>query len=170
MLFRSLVETDLAAWWVSLKNQITSQHSLLAYRWYQYLETNTKPGPAVRTTQVLSPGTAIGAVLPLQTAATVTWRTASRKHWGRVYVPGLTATAMSSSGLGHFSSAAVDAICGAFHTLFNAVAAHTGLQVVVASRQYFGLLTISQMNMDDTPDQQRRRRPDRPTYNKLFVS
>ena len=162
------VEGDLNTWWTAVKPYIHSSHTLKEYRWYQYYSGTTGPGPAVRVTTVGLPGTSASNVLPLQTAATVSFHTPSRKHWGRIYLPGLVSSNLTTSG--EWSTGQVDAIALAGKNLINNVSGHAWGQMVVASKAYHGVLSIDELAMDSSPDVQRRRREDRPNYVRRYTS
>jgi hypothetical protein len=68
------------------------------------------------------------------------------------------------------SAGYVDPMASGFHSLFANVAARGWGQAVVASRAHNGLLEISQLQMDNVPDIQRRRRANQSTYKKVYTS
>lgn len=165
----SQVETDFDTLWTTLKARVHSDYTLVEYRWHSFSGVGTKPGPAVRVTSRSVAGTNVGTRLPDQDAATVSFKTASRKHWGRIYLPGLTNSSMATRGMLD-GTVYVDAVAAAFHTFFASVVAHAWGQPVVASRVYNGLCEISELQMDDIPDIQRRRRANRAGYKKVYTS
>jgi hypothetical protein len=98
----------------------------------------------------------------------VTKRTAIPRHWGRVYVPGLTEGATATGGTGRWNTGLVDGMGSAFHNFFDAMQT-AGFPVVVASTQTDkrlegALLGITEVQVDDLPDVIRRRRPDRAAH------
>lgn len=115
--------------------------------------------PLYGTDFTASPGT--GSAGAYQTAATITEKTALPKHWGRLYVPGLSTGALDSNG--RISSTARTGILGAFTALGVTLRAADFYPVVpvtqVNKAMAFGLLSIRMVTVDDVPDVQRRRRP-----------
>lgn len=113
-------------------------------------------GAAVRRTPINRAGTATGPRLPDQNSCSVSLRTASRRHWGRFYLPGLAVSDVQAS-YGRYSSAMVDAIAAgtdAWQTALDAA----GLQLGVWTWKYGAFLTCKQVRVDDVVDTQRRRR------------
>lgn len=170
------VESKLDTWWTSQKTAIGSHWKLNGYVWrdfgmdYPLGETGlSKPGPTRRTTSrsVAATGTEPGS--PDQTSTTVTFITASRKHWGRIYLPAPANNQLGSYG--RLSSASVDATCGFFHTLLNDMNDDARqIDTFVWSPKYRGALSVWKLQMDDVPDVVRRRRPKVATYRKVYTS
>lgn len=163
------VETGLNTWWTAVKPVVSSDLVLAQYAWHQYVEGATRPGPAVRTTPVNVAGTNGGFRMSDQTAVTVTFRTCSRKHWGRTYQPGLTVNFMSTGGYLN-NSTCVDLLAGAYNTLWTGFnGSSTGICLGVGSVKYAGFLRLSNLVVDNIPDVQRRRRLKHPTYEKIYT-
>lgn len=117
-------------------------------------------GPPVWAADI-APVAGSGTTGAYQVAATVTERTAFPGHWGRLYVPGLAGGALDANG--RITSTARNAILAAFETAADALRAKD-FYVVVPMTQHdkapaFGLLSLTQLSVDDIPDVQRRRRP-----------
>lgn len=127
-----------------------------------------KYGPVRRRTTVGVPGNGSGIRLPDQVAATVTLKTGSRKHWGRVYLGGFASPLVSGNAFGRWSTTNVDAICNAFHSHFQGLAGLPRvLEPVVWSSRYSAIMTVDQIQVDDVPDIIRRRRPKQAAYRKV---
>lgn len=109
----------------------------------------------------LTPTAGAGTIAAYQVAATVTERTSLQAHWGRAYIPGLAGGALDS--FGRISTTARAGILAAFGTFITALKT-ADFYIVVPMTQHnklpaFGLLSLSQLVVDDVPDVQRRRRP-----------
>src|SRR5262249_54437151 len=143
--------------------------SLAEYRWHDWDINDVALGPADRVTSRSVAGTT-GATsrLPDQDAQTVTWTTASRRHWGRVYLPGIGFNRIDNT-TGRWASTQVDAAALHFHTLATSLVAG-GYDMVVVSRQFHALLTIDTISVDDIVDIQRRRRAKQASYHKIYTS
>lgn len=165
---KALVEGRADTMFTTLKALMPSHLTLLEYRWHDYDQSWTKPGPATRVTSknVACTGAATN-VVPDQVATTVTFKTASRKHWGRMYWPQLISTAYSSTG--RLSTGNTDTFVGAVHTFLNGCDTD-GNEPVVASNVHGGILAISELQMDNTPDVIRRRRAKHVEYRKSYTS
>jgi len=159
-----LLDTMITDW----KAQISSHWTLREYRWHDYTSSWTRPGPATRVT---AKGTACTGsattTLPDQVASSITFKTSSRRHWGRIYAPPLVSTAYGSTG--RLSSAQVDGRLAAMRTMLNAAMA-AGIPPVVRSTSHRAVMSIMELQMDDTPDVIRSRRAKRPSYRKVYTS
>lgn len=98
--------------------------------------------------------------LPPQVAATVTWQTGPRRHWGRIYIGGLVTSVL---GTGRISSTVVDTI-GAAAKAFQQTLLTDGLRLVTFDRKNWVANEVAQVSMDDVFDVQRRRRFDKPHH------
>lgn len=160
------IETELGTWWTSWKAQTPSTITLKEYRWHNWHVGITKPGPAVRVTTVGTVATGSGTSrLPDQVAHSITFRTASRRHWGRCYTPALVPSALSAYG--RLSDAQTDSRLANWETLLEACdtmdVAGDGVTPVVYSRTGQALLTIDVIAMDSTCDVIRSRRAKHPS-------
>lgn len=171
------VEGFLDTWWTTCKTKFTSHWVLTAYSWrdisasgpYSTHAPNVVlPSPTWRTTVKSVAGTVSGTLAD-QTAMSVTFTTPSRRHWGRSYMPAPAAAGLDSTS--RFTSAYVDAIAGAWDTLFNSMGTNATVFVpVVWSARYRGALSLVGVKIDDVPDVIRRRRPKIKTYEKLYTN
>lgn len=165
---KAAIEGYLNTWWTATKIYVTSGYTLKEYRWHTYPKPGVKPGPANRITSVNVAGTGIATVrLPDQNAVTVTFRTASRKHWGRMYLPGLNAS--NYDGYGRIIPSVVDGIAAAARTLLNSAEGAT-TPVWVVSHAHPAILAVSEMAVDSTGDIVRRRRAKHTSYWKVYTS
>lgn len=169
------VETALDAFWTTLKVRHTPHWLLGGYVWRHFgadypLGTTglSKPSPIFRTTTRSVAGTSVAAAYtPDQLAQTVTFRTASRRHWGRSYMPAADATQVDQYG--RLTNGYCDALAGAFDTFFstiNGLAAET--HAVVWSSKYRGFFSVRQLAVDNVPDVIRRRRAYAKSYTKTY--
>jgi len=165
---KATVEGHLDTFINAIKAEISAHWTLREYRWHDFTENWSKPGPATRVT---AKGTAMTGsatnVVPDQVASSVTFKTSSRIHWGRAYLPPYVTTSYSSTG--RIATAKVDIVVGALRTALNSCMA-AGIVPVVASTSHRANLAISAVQMDDTPDVIRSRRAKRPSYRKVYTS
>lgn len=170
------VETALDAWWTTVKPNYFPHWIMGGYIWRHFgadfpLGTTglSKPSPIYRVTtrSVAGSGTPGTNFVPDQVAASVTFRTASRRHWGRVYLPAPGPDRVTS--FSRFSTTFCDAVAGAFDTLFQTV---NGLPAethpVIWSSKHRGFFMVDTLATDDVPDVIRRRRPYSRTYVKTY--
>lgn len=100
-------------------------------------------------------GTSGALALPQQVAMSLTLETPSRKHWGRIYIPGLSATCLDDYG--RWLPAKMQTVADAATQLMNDVTS-VGFFPVVYSRVSHSALGVSGLRVDDIPDVIRRRR------------
>jgi hypothetical protein len=168
------VEGALDDWWRAIRGDFSSALEAVDFKWYKDGPGAPPPQLVVRTTPYGVAGTDGGNALPRQIAEDVTFRTASRRHWGRAYVPGETGAAMSSVGTaqGRFDHTFVDLMATAWSGNLTGLDSSGGgplCQCVWGpmSQTAFGIGTYE---TDDVPDVQRRRRPASTGYRKLVSS
>lgn len=128
--------------------------------------TGQKMGPATRTTIAGVAGTVSGTRLPDQVAETITLRTVGRRHWGRLYIPGLSANSLQTD-YGRWLAFTVDSVATAFNSLHDTWQT-AGYQIGVWSQLHPAFLTVKQIECDDVPDIVRRRRPKQTGYRKII--
>lgn len=160
----------------SIQGNFATSVRAVQYRWYkrQFNPYDiAKPfadmGPPERVTTISVLG---GATTPLppQVAISVTEKTAFPKHWGRFYLPQPGASVLGVGGV--LLTANADSICTATQTLYAALAT-AEFPVVVPITQIDksaarGLITVNQIQVDNTLDVIRRRRYAAPTYRKVL--
>jgi len=166
-------------WMATMQPAISNQWSLAQYTWRNFgadfpLDKNgvSKPGPIWR---VAGPLTTAGGDdnvrLPDQDALTVTYRTCSRKHWGRNYVGGLTMNWLAlHTGHAH-PSGAVDKLALAFRSWYQDLWDNPRIiEPVIWSAKYRGIMSINELAVDDVVDIVRRRRAKGASYRKVYTS
>ena len=161
-------ETDLNSWWTSQKGYTSNQCTLAEWRWHEVSAAIDKHGPAVRVTSVGVAGTLAASRMPDQVSATVTARTASRKHWGRVYLP-MIGWGSTDTAYGRLSNASCDAIAGYWRTLALALDGRS-IALGVWSPVGKAFLTTDEIHVDNVYDVQRRRRAKQASYRKSYAS
>lgn len=168
------IETALDTLLTTLKPHMSTEFHMLEYRWFEhrashaaYPDGSEVVGAPVRITAKAIAGTAAVNRLPDQDSATVTWRTTSRRHWGRVYFPGLTPNEMSAYG--RLDSAYVDALAGAWHVFIASLVTNAQTLGVWTYRKK-AFLDLSELRVDNVVDIQRRRRVKQSSYAKSYTS
>lgn len=165
---KATVEGFADTMWTSLKVQVPAHYTLKEYRWHDYSTDWKKPGPATRVTTVGAAATGSSTnCVPDQVATSVTFKTASRLHWGRMYLPQLITTNYTSTG--RIVSNTVDLVSGYLHTFLNACSG-AALEPVVRSTSHRGTLGIVEIQMDNIPDVIRSRRAKQTDYRKIYTS
>jgi len=172
--YRTATMANIKTFWTGMASSLCdATHKLREIRWYDVPSTAPyKPVFAETTTLVPaggSPGVGLGVVMPPQNACTVTLRTASRKHWGRFYLP-LTATAnMDGTAVGSIKQSVVDGLSSAAATLASHSPAGGGAKMVVWSKAMGTWQVITNVEVDNVSDIQRRRRLRHATYKKIIA-
>lgn len=169
-------EATLDTLWTTIKTLFTAHIILDSYVWRHYGADYplgktglSKPSPIWRTTARTVAGTAATVTQPDQIATSVTFRTASRRHWGRVYLPALATG--NSTAEGRMIAARCDTIATAFRTaLVDLNDNARQCDVFVWSPKYRGQFSVSELAVDDVYDVIRSRRAKVPTYKKVFTS
>lgn len=161
-------EAAFDTYWNAVKPLMSGTHKVKEYRWYtrsfapvmSQTHRFADSGPPQRITSKSIVGTAGVAAQAWQVAMTVTERTPWARHWGRWYMPGLAVTLSAS---GRISSTDTTTQATAAGILLNTL--HDAqLPLVVASTQADNVLSgyllgVTETQVDDIPDVQRRRRP-----------
>lgn len=111
--------------------------------------------------------------LPYQSAMSVTFRTATRKHWGRCYLPGLHSGEIQSAN-GRFATATITSVANAFAEFASDLGANDFYPMVAVTQQdgksATALMSIKELVVDDVPDVIRRRRPKQPSQRIVGVA
>jgi hypothetical protein len=168
------VETQMDTLWSNMATYFTSHWALSGYVWRHFgadfpkgKTGLSKPGPIWRITSRSTAGSAVGGTLTDQTAETVTWRTASRRHWGRIYLPAIAATNLTVNS--RLTPTAVDFLSARFDAAFGALnGLSRNIHPFVWNSKNPGMFSVAQLAMDDVPDVIRRRRPKQRTYLKTY--
>jgi hypothetical protein len=137
------------------RSYISPGVELIEGRFYSYdvLAPSPMTLDGVSTASIVGSGTADDE-LPPQDAITVTWRTSSRRHWGRIYLGGFVSAANDD---GRVATALVDAIAGTWNDIVTAWQA-LDVEPIVFNRSTLNGLSITAVECDDVWDIQRRRR------------
>lgn len=174
---KTTAETALLQLWTDLKPYVATNVTLKELQWRDWRMSGPRDKNGILKLYPLNRLTPVGTVgtdagnnrLPDQVAATVTYETASRHHWGRSYVP--AACVNQVSAYGRVMTAEVDALALAFRTAFNTL---NGLGAattpVVLSQKYRAFLNINKLQVDNVFDIQRRRRAKFGDYRKAYTS
>lgn len=174
---KATVEGFIDTWWTTVKPRVYSHWLLNGYQWrrgnmggpYSVKSGFVLLQPVNRVTSRSVAGTNAVGLLADQSSQNVTFQTASRKHWGRAYPPAPASDQVTANS--RFTTAACDAVGGAWDVLLNAMGTNaTVFAPVVASLQHRGLLTLVAVKVDDVPDVIRRRRPKLKTYEKRYAN
>lgn len=153
---KAVVEALLTTWWTTAKVHTYAGYTLREYRWYDYAPINSRPGPVVRVTAVGVVSTAVTRNAD-QLATTQTFKTASRKHWGRWYLPSAIMADIDVA-YGRSSNAAVTAMEAATRTVFQVSGGSGIINPVVPSIQYNAILGVRELQQDNIIDVIRSRR------------
>lgn len=154
---RSSIETALATFKTSMNGYVTSQYTLDSYRWYDYNPITTRPGPADKITLIGSAYTQASARNADQLAATSTYKTASRKHWGRSYWP-IASVPNVDTTYGRLASATMSGFGAILRTLLITTGSSGQVNPVVVSLQYHAVMGIKELAVDNVLDVIRSRR------------
>jgi hypothetical protein len=165
----ALIETGFQTLWTSLGGLFPNEVRLVEHRWYPFGPGVHAPNPPVRVTTIGSPLTGTGTtILPHQIASTLTFRTALRRHWGRIYLPVYPVAANIVAG-GQLSATAVDTLAAAGSTYLKCGNAN-GLVPVVWDRNRHSAMGITAVEADSVPDIIRRRRSRVTSYKKILTA
>lgn len=159
------LETLINTWWAAMAAYMPSSHAMTEIRWYRTGTGVTPPNPPERILIVSSPvaGSVSGTTQLAQAACSITFRTGSRRHWGRTYLPYLKPTDISLRPL----AADVDAIANATNTLTSG-AASNDMHLVVVCDSITSSLNVENISVDNVLDVVRRRRLKQTTYRKIL--
>lgn len=172
---QAAVETILNTMWTSYMALMADNILQRDYRWHEvdpdkYKVKNDQYfdvlGPAVRLTTSARGGAVSASRMPDQVAVTCTFRTAGRKHWGRIYLPGLARTQYEAT-YGRVANPA--AVASPLRTAINSLAS-AGYELGVWSPRGRAFLTITRLDVDNVPDVIRRRRPKQSSARQTYTS
>ena len=146
---------DFTDFWVAVSPYISSQIKLRELRFYDVPATRGQHmGDPVKIQPFEQPGGSNSPLLPPQVAASVTFKTAHRKRWGRFYMPGMTTA--SSDAKGRIAVDTRVALANGAHALTDR--SGTGAALVVFSRMHWSHEDPETIQVDDLFDVVRRRR------------
>ena len=161
------VESAVQAFFTANLSSISGDIKLVEHRWYPFGPAVLPPNPPVRVTTLGSPITGTGSTPTAhQVATTCTFRTALRRHWGRIYTP--ISGVYASTG-GQMGGGSVTALANTFRTLVTSPNTSQGIVPVVWDRNRKAALGVTALEVDSVPDVIRRRRP-RVTANKTVLT
>jgi hypothetical protein len=155
--------------WTSLGGIIPNEVRLVEHRWYAFGPGVVPPNPPSRVTTIAVPKQGTGTTIPPhQIASTLTFRTALRRHWGRIYLPAFAVAANVTAG-GQLSATMVDTLAAAGSTYLKSGNAN-GLVPCVWDRNRKVAFGITAVECDSVPDIIRRRRSRVTNYKKILVA
>lgn len=170
-------------WWGGVRDLIANSWTFQEMVWRDFgadlpLTTPEDPvatppvhkyGPVKRRTSVIEPGGNVNVRFPDQVAVTATFKTGSRKHWGRVYQGGFAVPTTGASTFGRILPANVDAVATAWDGHFSELSGFVRVvEPVVWSAKYAAIMSIDQLQVDDVFDVVRRRRAKQASYRKVL--
>lgn len=159
--------TDWASYMTALAHWTTASEYRMQFNPLNITPPLVPSGPPIWTNTYNLAGTqAPPSLQPPQVAATTTDKTAYPKHWGRNYWPYPDHNKVSPTG--HWTAAMCDgfgsALAGRYATLMAAQIFPVTVVTQIQKAPARGLLTVTQLQMDDVPDVIRRRRPSQTTH------
>jgi hypothetical protein len=162
------VESAVQTFWSAMASSISSDYRLVEHRWYPFGPGVLPPNPPARVTTLGTPilGTS-STPMPHQVAITATFRTALRRHWGRIYLP---ITSFVSIPGGQGNSTACNSVSGLIATMVKSPSTAQGVVPVIWDRARKSALTITAVEVDSVPDVVRRRRPRDTAYRSIVTS
>lgn len=159
---RAAFATRIITWWGLIKGNFTSNMILRDIKFYALGNDIHDPmGPPDKIVTPSLPGTGGTGILPLQSALSVTFRTANRKQWGRFYLPGATTSVLTN---GRITNAVCDALASATQGLTSR--SGTDACLTVWSRVGWTHHDPQQVQVDNIPDVIKSRRLRQTTYRK----
>lgn len=158
----------LTTWFNSSKIYINDQVTFREVRWYAVRDDQARTGPPVAVSSVGVAGTATTSRAPDQLALSHTLITAARRHWGRIYLPGVTRSVWDTT-TGRGVASVIDPLSGFLRTAINSLDT-AGFRLGVWSPTARSFLDTWKLQVDDVPDVQRRRRPKQANYRKIYTS
>jgi hypothetical protein len=166
---RTSIITAIGTWWTTSKAFTCPAYTFREIRVYDYDPIDTRPGPPVQVSAVGTAGTSASGRLPDQVSVSVTYKTPSRKHWGRSYMPTLNQGVIDTT-YGRLTNGHCTAVANAMRTLLQTTGSSGACKPVVASIGHRALLTIKELQVDNVPDIQRRRRVKQKSFAQSYTS
>lgn len=159
------LETPLKAWMNAMSTYMAVGYNFSEIRWYREGTGVVPPNPPERVTAVtpLIPGIVTTSNQIAQVACSITFRTGSRRHWGRTYLPYSKVVDNTLRP----SASDVDNIAGAANTLVTSAAA-SDMHLVVVADSINSSLNVESVEADNVLDVVRRRRLKAQTYRKIL--
>lgn len=114
-------------------------------------------------------GTGTAARLPDQVALTTTFRTASRQHWGRFYMGGITVSSLADYNQGQLPDLGCDTLASAMNSLLVDLADDARIiNLWIWSNTYRGCCSVTELAVDSVFDVVRSRRAKQVRYRKVY--
>lgn len=180
-------ETHLTEYFNALKPFQSSSHTLVDIRWYakqfhpdmpigesiyepgskvlRDVDRFARMGPPQRVTTVNIAGTDAAKPLPYQMSMSITLKTPGPKHWGRIYLPGMGISNLSTAN-GRWDQSIAKGCADRTAELLDDLAG-SEFQVAIPATQHEAafspaLNAVTAVQVDDIPDVIRRRRSRQP--------
>lgn len=157
------LETAIGTFFTSTAGMMWSKIVFDQIRWYRIGPGTAPPNPPVRITDVTTPGSGANP-LPPQVALSVTFKTAVRKGWGRIYLPYATSGHVDSNG--YVDASTCSNVANATKTLFDTAQA-AEFTPVVYSPTRGKAFSIETIQVDNLYDVIRSRRYDKATLKEV---
>lgn len=157
------IETTLNAFWTARKGFTSTQFTLREFRWYDYSPMSSRPGPVDKITAVGTAGTSANSRLPDQLSMNSTYKSCSRKHWGRSYWPMAVLGAVDTT-YGRISNAETTRLHDDLAPVFQDSGSSGLVCPVVVSIAYKAVLGVKELQVDNIWDVVRRRRAKNATF------
>lgn len=153
------VEAAIVAWWEAIKGVYGTSLTFVEIRWYEAGTDVTDPNPTFRVTPVGVTGSSSVSSMPPQVSTTLTLQTASRRHWGRMFLPNpIVSEGGTGASDGRWIHSFVDLVVSSWASQQAALLLDHSILQVVWSPAAQSILGITAYSSDDVPDTQRRRR------------
>ena len=150
---------DLSSWWTGLRSVIVTQVHFLEARFYEIPDqAGADMGDPVLVQPFNAPGTSPSSPMPPQVALSVTFKTDTRKRWGRSYLPGVGIS--HNDAVGRIDATTRQTVADAYKSLTDR--SGTGAAAVVWSPTFRNHQDINEIQVDDVWDVIRRRRYSHP--------
>lgn len=160
------IETILTTLLTNMATKQSNAYTAIDFTWHLRAASAPRDGPAVRRTTISIPGGGASSRMPDQDTSTTTLATPSRKHWGRLYWPGINLS-QNDGTYGRLTNSYCDLAAqwadAALTALYTA-----GFAWGVWSHIGQGFLDTYGVHVDNVWDIQRRRRAKQRSYIKVY--
>lgn len=161
----STVEALIGTWWTAERPQASQLLKFREIRWYRHGPDIPPPNPVERITAVGTLGTSSLDMLPPQACTNITFRTGSRRNWGRAAIPWPTEGRNDPNGF--LNTTSVDSMATNAAALYSSAVA-ADFPLVVVSLTDLATFNVEEVEVDNVWDVQRRRRWKTSTYRKIL--
>lgn len=163
-------EADLDTFTTAIAARQSNQFTLAYYQWHDIIVGDATYGQIDRSTTKSTAGGSASMRLPDQLSVNATFRTAARRHWGRIYLPGIGSNHYETT-YGRVTNAGCDGVASDVRTLANNLVANTAAtELVIFSKAHGAVLSVDEIHVDNVPDVVRRRRAKMASYRKIYTS